>query len=77
MSPWPEDKKQREISHYVQASILDSIESYSVALFTRVLGWSLAETQAYLTDVVKDLRNTDYHLYSKCHFVHGRKPKRP
>jgi hypothetical protein len=61
----------------MQASMLDSLESYSMALFTRTLGWSHAETQVFLVDVRKDMHNTDYHVYSKCHFVCGRKPQQP
>ena len=54
--------------------MLDSLESYGMALFTRALGWSLAETQVFLVGVRKDLSNTDYHIYTNCHFLHGRKP---
>jgi hypothetical protein len=45
LAPWPKDKKQIEISRYVRASMLDSIESYIVAFLTRALSWSLAETR--------------------------------
>jgi hypothetical protein len=52
----PQDEKQREISRYMQALALDGLEAYSMALFTRTLGWSLAETQLLLMGARKDLR---------------------
>ena len=39
----------------MQALALDGLEAYSIALLTRTLGWSLAETQVLLMGARKDL----------------------
>ena len=54
--------------------LVASVEPFSLALFTRVLGWSVDKTQALITGVKDDFRNRKHHLYATCHFVYGRKP---
>ena len=34
-----------------------------MAIFTRVLGWTKEETDVFLVDVRKDMKNTKYHAY--------------
>lgn len=42
----------------------EALQAYSLALFTRVLGWDQAEVEVLLTGVRGDLRNLSIHLYS-------------
>ena len=51
-------------------------ESYSLALFTRVLGWSVEECQVFLAGVRNDLKNPKVHSYCNLHIVYGMKPHR-
>lgn len=37
------------------------MEGFSMALFSRVLGWSPDAIQAFVSEVVKDLRNPKMH----------------
>lgn len=39
------------------------LEGLSVALFTRVLGWSKEETDIFLAGVRKDMKDTKIHAY--------------
>ena len=73
-SVWARDPVQREIGRYNQCSLLMAVESYSLALFTRVLGWSNNDTQVFLAGVRKDLKNPAVHTYCNLHVVYGRKP---
>ncbi|KAG0154688.1 hypothetical protein PDIDSM_256 [Penicillium digitatum] len=75
-SVWARDPVQKEIGRYNQCSLLMAVESYSLALFTRVLGWSNSETQVFLAGVRKDLKNPAVHTYCNLHVVYGRKPSR-
>ncbi|KAJ5153955.1 uncharacterized protein N7500_009394 [Penicillium coprophilum] len=73
-SVWAKDPVQKEIGRYNQCSLLMAVESYSLALFTRVLGWSNNDTQVFLAGVRRDIKNPAVHTYCKLHVVYGRKP---
>ena len=64
LSPWPADRKYRQLGKYMNIQMMDAIEPYSLALFTRVLKWEPERLQSLLTRVRQDLRNLDYHMYS-------------
>ncbi|KAJ6006632.1 hypothetical protein N7451_004576 [Penicillium sp. IBT 35674x] len=74
-SMWPSDPIQKQIGRYNLCSLLMAVESYSLALFTRVLGWSNLQTQVFLAGVRRDLNNPDVHTYCNLHIVYGRKPE--
>ncbi|KAJ5898679.1 hypothetical protein N7504_008967 [Penicillium tannophilum] len=74
-SMWPSDPIQKQIGRYNLCSLLMAVESYSLALFTRVLGWSNVQTQVFLAGVRRDLNNPDVHTYCNLHIVYGRKPE--
>ncbi|KAF2817315.1 S-adenosyl-L-methionine-dependent methyltransferase [Mytilinidion resinicola] len=76
-SPWPKDPRMKEIGRYNLCSLLMAVEAYSLALFTRVLGWSNEATQVHLAGVRKDLKNRQVHSYCNLHVVYGRKPLSP
>jgi hypothetical protein len=54
--------------------MLEALDAYSFALFTRVLGWSTEELQVLLAEVRKDLQNRRFHGYSRVYVVYGKKP---
>lgn len=64
----------KEIGRYQQANMLDGIESYSLALYTRVMGWTIPEFHAFFGPVRQELTNRSLHLYTKFYFVYGQKP---
>jgi hypothetical protein len=65
MSPWPRDAKLKEIGMYMQAQMMEAVESYGLALLTRILGWDTARAQILIAGARQDLRNRNYHMYSK------------
>ncbi|KAL1986895.1 hypothetical protein VTN96DRAFT_5312 [Rasamsonia emersonii] len=71
---WPKDPKMKEIGRLQQAQQLQAIQSYSSALFSRVLGWSKPELEVLLAKVRNELMDRSLHMYVPVYFVYGRKP---
>ncbi|KAF4843324.1 Secondary metabolism regulator laeA [Colletotrichum siamense] len=74
LSDWPKDPKWKEVGSMVQASLLSGLEGLSLALFTRVLDWTRAETLVFCAQVRNDVKNTNLHGYYDGMSVYGRKP---
>ncbi|KKZ65271.1 hypothetical protein EMCG_08878 [[Emmonsia] crescens] len=72
---WPKDKKLKEVGRFQQLQVLQALEPYSLFLFTKILDWSVEETQVLLASVRQDLKNREIHMYSWVHFTYGRKPE--
>ncbi|KIW92554.1 uncharacterized protein Z519_06401 [Cladophialophora bantiana CBS 173.52] len=77
LSPWPKEPRRRSLGMNMNAIMTEAMQAYSLALFTRVLGWEPAEVEVLLAGARKDLNNPDYHLYTRLHIVYGRKPPTP
>ncbi|KAJ2897133.1 uncharacterized protein MKZ38_004951 [Zalerion maritima] len=74
LSPWMKGKRNKETSLLLQENICNGIEGMSMALFTRVLGWSKERLLEFLERVKNDLRNVDLHVFSEGLMVYGRRP---
>ncbi|KAI9879150.1 MAG: hypothetical protein M1830_009409 [Pleopsidium flavum] len=74
---WPKDKRLKTIGAFNLTQILEGLEAFSLALFTRVLGWSVDEVQVLLALVRKDLRDPSIHAQFDFHVVWARKPGKP
>jgi len=74
-NPWPKDKKHKILGLWTLANILDGLEGFSMALFTRVLGWQPEEVQRFLVGVRQDVKNRQIHNYYNIHIVYGQKPE--
>ena len=72
---WPQDPKLKKIGKYNLAATMDGIESYSLALLTRVLGWKSEETLVFLSAVKKEQQDPRVHVYGEWHVSYGRKPQ--
>ena len=59
---------------YQLEHMVASVEPFTLALLTRVLGWSKDQTQTLMAGAKDDFRNRKNHLYTASHFVYGRKP---
>lgn len=53
--------------------MVESVESYCIALFTRVLGWSIEEFHVFAAAVRRELEDRSIHLYTKFYYVYGQK----
>lgn len=57
-----------------KVTILEVVEPYTLALFTRVLGFSFQQAQEYMEKVRAELVSNKFHLYIRFHFIYGQKP---
>ena len=57
-----------------KVTILQVVEPYTLALFTRVLGFTFQQAQEYMDKVRAELVSNKFHLYILFHFVYGQKP---
>ena len=65
IGPWPKNKRLKEIGLFFQHQFLEgAVDGYSLALFTRLGGWSEAETQVLLAGVRKEIKSNKMHLYT-------------
>lgn len=75
-SPWPKDPKLKELGRYHQVNMFEAVGPYSLALFTRYLGWSRAEIEVLVAGMRKELRDYQtYHLYTNVRIVYGQRPE--
>ncbi|KAF5520754.1 putative methyltransferase tdiE [Colletotrichum aenigma] len=63
VSPWPAKKKLREAGWWVQAGSLAGLEASTLAVFTRVLGWTEQDTKDFCEEVREELLNRSVHAY--------------
>ena len=71
---WAKNKTLKEIGAFMQLYILEAVEPLTLALFTRVLGWTEAETQVLMAMVRREFKDRSRYLYVICNIVYGRKP---
>ncbi|KAL7273375.1 hypothetical protein RUND412_003776 [Rhizina undulata] len=74
LGPWAKGKREKDLGLYWRQSYIDGAESFTLALFMRILGWEKERLDAYLVNIYKDFRNPKYHVYSKFYCTYGRKP---
>ena len=60
-NPWPKDKKFKTLGLWNLANTLDGLEGFTMAFFTRILGWESEEVQTFLVDVRKDTKDKSIH----------------
>ncbi|KAI6383677.1 hypothetical protein MCOR25_000125 [Pyricularia grisea] len=75
MNTWPSDKKQKEFGSLVLANLEEGIQGMTMAMFTRVLGWTKEQVELFLVDVRKDIRNTSMHVYYPIVVISAQKPE--
>lgn len=65
----------KELARYVQTKVLEALDAYSLALFTRQLGWSLERIEMLLAGVRQEIFDQSLRLYMKLYYVYGQKPE--
>jgi hypothetical protein len=63
MSPWSSDRKLKEAGAFAKMSITHDLSGVSLAVFTRLLGWSVAELEDFLEKVEEEWEREDIHGY--------------
>ncbi|KAJ5755034.1 hypothetical protein N7533_004577 [Penicillium manginii] len=71
---WAKNRRLKEIGRVGKVTILEVVEPYTLALFTRVLGFSFQQAQEFMDRVRAELVSNKFHLYIRFHFVYGQKP---
>lgn len=62
-NPWPKSKKEKTLGLWSMVNALDGIHGFSMAVFTRVLGWKPEEVEAFLVGVRDEMKNQAIHNY--------------
>lgn len=55
--------------------MVESLEAYTLAGLTRVLGWNAEDVKIFLAGVRKELTDRKIHAYAKFYWVYGQKPE--
>ena len=74
LGPWAASKKLKEIGRWHLLEAYQGIEGWTMALMTRILGWSYEETQVFLAHVRAGFSDKSIHSYTSGSIVYGRKP---
>lgn len=69
---WAKDNK--ELGRIHLAEMLNAVEPYTLALYTKVLAKSFDETKVTIEMVKKEFCTKKFHLYVNYHFITARKP---
>ncbi|KAI9879766.1 MAG: hypothetical protein M1830_007208 [Pleopsidium flavum] len=73
-SPWPKKREDKELGLWVMMNLLDGLHGFTMALATRVLGWTVEQVERLLVDVRKDVQSKKIHTYWVIYDVYGQKP---
>lgn len=71
---WPKNPRLKEIGRVGKVTLCDAIEPYTLALWTRVLGYSSQEAQEWVDQVRAELLNTSLHTHVMFHYVYAQRP---
>ena len=75
MNTWPKHPEHKELGAWQLTNNLEGIQAWTMAPFTRMLGWSPAQVEIFLVEVRKDFKNRNIHAYWPVRIVYGRKPE--
>ncbi|KAK2028819.1 S-adenosyl-L-methionine-dependent methyltransferase, partial [Colletotrichum zoysiae] len=64
MGPWAKDAHYRELGSWCLENLMEGLEAFSMAPFTRALGWTKDEVNVFLIEVRKELRDRSIHAYN-------------
>ncbi|RDW95065.1 hypothetical protein BP5796_00828 [Coleophoma crateriformis] len=75
LNRWPKDKKAKELGMWTYENMYGGILGFSLAIFTRVLGWTREDTELFIAEVQKEVRDHKIHSYAPIYVVYGKKPE--
>ncbi|EZF71275.1 hypothetical protein H105_06480 [Trichophyton soudanense CBS 452.61] len=76
IGPWAKDPKLKEIGAWNQVQAMEGMEGWSMALLTRVNGWSEQKVREHLVRLKKDYLDTKIHAYMTAYVVYGQRPEK-
>ncbi|KAL9000018.1 MAG: hypothetical protein Q9169_001263 [Polycauliona sp. 2 TL-2023] len=72
---WPKDKHLKEVGAWNYLQIMEGLEAFTYALFTRNLGMSKAEVEVICANIRKEIKNPKMHAMFHLHVAYGQKPE--
>jgi len=73
INPWPRDPQYKLLGKFWETCILDGLQGFGLAHFSRGLGWTKDEIEVYLVQVRRAISNRAVHAYQKMyvsfHFI--------
>lgn len=72
---WPANRMLKEAGAMQLVSLLEGIDSLSMAVFSRVHGWQELELVVFMAKVRREFCNRRAHLYWPGAIIYGRKPE--
>lgn len=70
---WPSDPQERALGARSMLSAISGMEGFTTVMFTKVLGWTLEETQAFILEIKRDMRDDSIRKVMDVHVVYGQK----
>jgi uncharacterized UPF0146 family protein len=64
----------KDVGRVGRVTVLEGLEPYSLALFTRYLGFTYQEAQELMDKVRAEVVNPSYHIYINFHYIYGQRP---
>ncbi|TDZ22911.1 putative methyltransferase tdiE [Colletotrichum orbiculare MAFF 240422] len=74
INQWPRDVKHKTLGIWTEANFTNGLESMTLALFTRFMGWRKEEVWDFSTRVIGEWRDVRRHGYFDVYVTYGRKP---
>ncbi|KAH7183509.1 S-adenosyl-L-methionine-dependent methyltransferase [Fusarium flagelliforme] len=72
---WPKDKKYKELGLWNNVNASSALDALTMAPFTRGLGWSREEVEAFLVKLKSDWNNPKIHAYWPICVTYAKKPE--
>jgi hypothetical protein len=60
---WPKDPRYKMLGKWWGRSLLDGLQGFTMALFTRAFNWTAEEVEVYLVEVRKAIMDRSAHAY--------------
>jgi len=74
VGPWCKDKKLKEVGRWNLLNMLEAAEGFTLALFTRVIGWDIDRVKELLEQIQDELKDKNNRLFYRMYVTYGRKP---
>lgn len=71
---WPRDPKLKAIGKVERVQVMEAIPTFTIAYYTRVLGYTMDETQIAMMNIRNEFLDRKLHLYLNFHVIQGRRP---
>lgn len=74
LNPWLQDEHEKTVGRWYNLAISESIETLSLAPFSRVFHWPVEQIRRLADEVKLEAFNKEIHAYNLLHIYQARKP---